>query len=225
MAEDEEDDLAGLCAAVGRIYPIEEAVFHVGGRPWTLWGVQDLDTLLRIAGPGSEEFPHGVRLWVGAVGLAERLLAEPGLVANHSVLELGSGVGLPGIVAQSLEARVTQTDYQPAALSLSRINALQNGIDGIRSLLADWRGFPDVGHHDVVMGADVLYSRALRPSLANIVSHIVRPGRVIFADRIPAQIDYFAGYLKPDGWEIATERRVVAWEGAEWEVGLLIGRR
>ena len=64
-------------------------------------------------------------MWGSAFVLARILAARPGLVAGQSVLELGSGCGLGGLLAWQLAARqVTLTDCTPGILRSLRAQTL-----------------------------------------------------------------------------------------------------
>ena len=52
----------------------------------------------KSAGQGDRD-PYWCRLWHSALGLAERILADPGLVRDARVCEVGAGLGLPGMAA------------------------------------------------------------------------------------------------------------------------------
>lgn len=54
----------------------------------------------------------GLDVWPASLFLAEYLQQHPSVIAQRSVLELGSGVGVSGLTAASLGAReVIMTDY------------------------------------------------------------------------------------------------------------------
>jgi hypothetical protein len=55
----------------------------------------------------------GCALWDGSVVLARWLAANPAVVAHQTVVELGAGCGLPGLVAARAAARVVVTEYIP----------------------------------------------------------------------------------------------------------------
>src|SRR5581483_5896757 len=118
--------------------PLVTTEIAIGARAYRVTAVQNQDALLDAA-EELEHFPYGFLLWESAVGLARWLAADPARVAGRSVLELGAGVGLPGIVAQALGAQVWQTDHQKGALLVARENARQNGVGDIQQFLADWR--------------------------------------------------------------------------------------
>jgi len=208
-------------------YPLTELRIPIAGREWQITAVQDQEAL--IAGVQTDAdlaaFPYGLMLWPSAVGLAERLAEEPGLVAGNRVLELGTGVGLPGLVAWTLGATaVVQTDYQEDALTLAAHNAIANGITGTRFRIGDWRAFLPEGEEaamdapaDVVIASDVLYERTLHGALATLLPRLVGSGgRVVLSDPLrPQALEFIERYIEPgDTWRVTYEGRSVrvAWE-------------
>lgn len=192
--------------------PLVTADIAVGGRVWRVTCVQNQDVLLDVA-EAWEHFPYGFLLWESAVALARFLAADPTLVAGKRVLELGTGVGLPGLVAQSLGGWVRQTDHQPEALALAQRNAQQNGITGITSFRADWRDWSHTERYDVLLGADVIYQRDVHFHLERIFQQNLAPGgRLILADPGRPQAMEFAAHLETSGWRIALETQTVLLE-------------
>ena len=55
----------------------------------------------------------GCALWDGAVVLARWIAANPHVFVGQTVMELGAGCGLPGIVAARVASRVVLTEYIP----------------------------------------------------------------------------------------------------------------
>ena len=73
------------------------------------------------AGRGADEPKPdllGLDIWPAALELCAYLASHPSLVQGRNVLELGAGVGLPGLLAAQLGARsVVLTDYEPTVRS------------------------------------------------------------------------------------------------------------
>jgi predicted nicotinamide N-methyase len=205
---------------------LSDRTVAIGGRSWRLSAVEDQDALMESVQTDAdlEQFPYGLLLWESAIGMAERLAEEPELAAGKRVLELGAGVGLPGLVAHALGAAgVTQTDYQSETLDLARINAAQNGIGNgaIRYLLADWRDFgrqeataaaAAAARYDLILGSDVLYERTLHGALARILTNFLAPGgSVLLSDPLRPQAIEFADQMERSGeWSLTLESRLVA---------------
>jgi predicted nicotinamide N-methyase len=224
MQSSDYERLAALRAALESRYVLEEISVRAAEREWKLSSVR-LDSLLSRHPDETETFPHGLLLWPAAFVLAEWLTAEPWLVAGRRVLEIGAGVGLPGLTARSLGAHVTQTDYQSCSLLLTEMNALQNGLTDIARFQADWRSLPDVGPFDVILGADVLYRRDLRPALSALFAkQLGRDGLVMLADRLPANIGYFTPRMEREGWECDIRMGKTTWEREEREIGVMFAR-
>ena len=154
----------------------------IGERKWRVECVQDQGRVLAYA-ESHAQAPYGLLLWESAVALARSLHRRPTLVANKQVLELGAGVGLPGLVARSLGAEVWQTDHPTAALEVARLNARANDVGGIRQFTADWARWTDDRLYDVILGADILYERAMQGSVVSIFGRNLAPdGFVLLAD-------------------------------------------
>src|SRR5262249_52762918 len=122
---------------------LEAVTVPVGRREWRLECVKDEGHVLAYAESDDVQAPYGVMLWESAVALARLLDRRPALVANKRVLELGAGIGLPGLVARSWGAEVWQTDHLAAALEIAQLNARTNDIGGIRRFNADWTRWTD----------------------------------------------------------------------------------
>ena len=85
----------------------------------------------------------GAKLWRAASMLSDRLFEDPAFVRGQSVLELGAGVGLCGLLAAKLGARrVALTDFEPALLDSLALAARDNRAPGdaeTRVARCDWR--------------------------------------------------------------------------------------
>lgn len=189
--------------------PLVTVHVAVGDRDWTLTAVQNQDALVDLL-DDLEHLPYGFLLWESAVGLARYLAKSPKIVAGKKILELGCGVGLPGLVARSLGGSVIQTDHQSGVLALARQNAAANGVEGMEQVLADWRDWRIPGKFDLVIGADILYSREMHYHLELIFKQsIARGGALLVADPGRPQAVEFMGTLEKAGWHIDMQTTTV----------------
>ena len=144
-------------------------------------------------------------LWESAVGLSNRLAAETSLTVGKRVLELGAGVGLPGLVAQALGGQVTQTDYQVDSLTLCQWNAHENGVT-TEIFQADWRRWQHPLRYHLILAADILYDESLHYYLERIFHRNLQPGgRILLADPGRPQALNFAVHLEEHGWQVAID--------------------
>src|SRR3954463_5206823 len=110
-------------------FTLQDYRLRRGGREWTVLhtgAVLDRKDERRVIGERDNRLPYGVALWPSAIALAHEILARAGEISGRTVLELGAGTGLPGIVAASLGGRVVQTDRDELALQLCRRNGERN---------------------------------------------------------------------------------------------------
>lgn len=210
--------------------PLATVELSIGGRTWRVLAVQNQDALLEVADQLAH-IPYGFLLWESAVALAQMLVEQAGQLAGLRVLELGAGMGLPGLVARSLGAQVWQTDHEPYTLTIAAANAPRNGITGIHQFLADWRDWDHTEQYDLLLGADILYERAMHRHLEPIFQHNLAPGgRLLLADPSrPQALDFVAG-LEKRGWQFEITMQTVTLpppnrEGKPVDVALLVGKR
>lgn len=214
---------------LAHLLPLTTIPITISDRTWQITCVRSRAGL-STDGEHWEHDLYGFLLWEAAVGLATWLTQRATQVQGKQVLELGAGVGLPGLVAHSLGATVRQTDYQADALALAEWNARQNGIEGIETFLADWRTWRHPPRYDLILGADILYDAALHFYLESIFRKNLLPGgRLLLADPGRPQALDFAVQLEAHGWHIdlqtVTLASVQATEGRSIiEITLLTAR-
>jgi len=171
----------------------------IAEREWAIWCVENQDVLLSLMS-ADDDVPYGLLLWESAVALAQELEQRPRLVAGRRVLELGAGVGLPGLVARRLGARVHQTDKAEDALRVAARNERENGLSGVERFLADWTHWTHAERYDVIIGADIFYETAMHSALASIVERSIAPqGTVLVADPGRPQAIAFLSALEDKG--------------------------
>ena len=121
-------------------------------------------------------------VWTAGCALAGAMQAGIVPCAGASVIELGSGTGLCGIVAAACGARdVTLTDLPPLLPLLAR-NAATNGVDcSVRALdwCADERALDlavnSVPPPDLILGSDITCFIQDLPQLSRLLERLARP--------------------------------------------------
>ena len=162
---------------------------------------------------------YGLVLWPSAIALALEIAARADEFRGRTVLELGAGVGLPGIVAAAVGATVVQTDRDEEALGLCRRNAERNGLS-TTTRLADWSQWAEDGRYDWVIGSDVLYRLSLHDQLEAIFeSARARGARVLVSDPLRSSSMILLERMAGRGWSVRMSR----WAIGEGEAGRAVG--
>lgn len=202
-------------------------VFDVGSadgpvsQPVYITKITDLDELLEGIDPvvfnEDERLPYWAELWPSAVGLARyvaRSASEDLDIEHQSVLELGCGLGLVGVVAALRGARVVCTDYETDALAFARHNAQLNQCQQMQFRLVDWRRPALRRRYATILASDVLYeARNFGPLVALLQRFLSRRGRALFAD--PGRVNGvpFFALLRHRGFEYDKVVEPVEWDG------------
>jgi predicted nicotinamide N-methyase len=143
---------------------------------------------VRRAFHADEYMPYWTDLWPASRMLAKVVLREP-WPHGQEVLEIGCGLGLPGIAALSVGLRVTFSDYDATALRFAADNARLNGFEAFRTMQLDWRWPPEGMLVPVILGADLIYELRNVAPLVKLIKAILAPeGKCLLTDqdRIPA---------------------------------------
>jgi predicted nicotinamide N-methyase len=139
-----------------------------------------------------EEKPDllGLDIWPAAIELCNYLSDNPTLVAGKTVLELGAGVGLPGLLAAKLGAsKVVLTDYEPQVVAHTAHNtSLCNILSSLcTGLCLDWTKLDQLpaehaAAYQLILAADVLYIADIMPGFVAAMDALLTvdaPGVVI----------------------------------------------
>jgi len=143
---------------------------------------------IRAAFERDEYMPYWADLWPSARMLAKAILAET-WTAGLTALEVGCGLGLPGIAALDRGLRVTFSDYDATALEFAASNARLNGFDNFAVRAFDWRDPPADLHVDILLGSDLIYEARHVEPLVELMRRALVPGGLALwtdQDRKPA---------------------------------------
>jgi predicted nicotinamide N-methyase len=151
-----------------------------------------------------EYMPYWADLWPAARMLAKAVLREdwpPGLEA----LELGCGLGLPGVAALAKGLRVTFSDYDATALHFAAQNARLNGFTDFRLLRLDWRRPPAV-QFPLILASDLLYEeRNVAPVVGLLGTMLTPDGQCLLTDQDRKPAPLLRQTLEMNGFVYATE--------------------
>jgi predicted nicotinamide N-methyase len=138
----------------------------------------DWEALREEEGAAGRAVPWWARPWRSGRVLAAALAERP-LRAGARVLELGCGLALPSTVAARAGAEVLATDGAPDAVAFAAHGLALNDVPADVALV-DWARHGDAlvarGPWDVVLAADVLYTRANVDAALGLVPRLLAPG-------------------------------------------------
>ncbi len=210
-----EEDLAP-CTSIPRAriggHPVALLDVDVGDRRVALYAIHELERLVDRAAllRGEAEPPYWAYLWSGARVLASYLACHHPDVAGLRVLEIGCGLGLPGVTAAVLGADVTLVDAAPDALALATASAAANGVP-VTPRLANFTRLDPAERFDLVLAAEVAYDRERWDELAAVTGRHLTPGGVtLLADGYRTDTRGFYAALAARGLDVhAIDVRVV----------------
>ncbi|HEY6759257.1 MAG TPA: methyltransferase domain-containing protein [Baekduia sp.] len=150
-----------------------EDVFLVLPRDW--------EQLRHEEGGAGRPIPYWARPWPSGLALAAWLAEEP-LPAGARVLELGSGLGAPSVVAARAGATVLATDGVSDAVAFCAHTLALNEVAADVAVV-DWaqqgEALVERGPFDVVLAADVLYKRGNVELALRLWPRLLAPGGVL----------------------------------------------
>ena len=145
----------------------------------------DWEALRHDEGAAGRPVPYWATVWPAGRMLAHEVAGAPP-PAGARVLELGCGLGLVSIAAARGGARVLATDGSTDAVAYAAHALALNEVDGVAAH-ADWRehagALVAAGPWDVVLAADVLYTRASVEAALRLLPRLLAPdGELLLAD-------------------------------------------
>jgi predicted nicotinamide N-methyase len=167
------------------------------------------------------EPPYWSRIWPAAVAAA-RASWRRGALAGARVLDLGCGLGLPGLAAASAGADVTFADRQPDALAFATWNARRLAPERVRAVELDWANAVVPGTFDVLVLADVSYRAVHHAALQRHVEACLAPGGVVLhAEPCRPEAAPFLQWLRQRG-PVVEATHPTAFDGVRTDVRVVV---
>ncbi len=155
----------------------------VGDKTIRLLKAADLEEVLAGKDPfeNVSEFPFWIRLWEAAMVLSYLLASLPqAKEKGRTLLELGAGLGAPGLAAASAGFEVTLSDYEEIILDFQRVSSVASGLPNVRTLLLDWLNPPDMEPFDVIAGAEILFREEFLQPILALVKRYLKPDGALY---------------------------------------------
>ena len=124
-------------------------------------------------------FPFWAKLWPSSIALLDVLEANPHLIQNKHVLEIGAGIGLPSLMMAGIAKSVQISDYDKEAVDLLQKNIEHLQIQNAEALQLDWNAIPEIIQPYVVLLSDVNYDPAQFDTLITLIDKFMRQGSTI----------------------------------------------
>lgn len=147
-----------------------------GGPPLQLCRPSDWGSLRDAEKAQGRPTPYWAVSWASGRALARALAGEE--LEGRTVLDLGSGLGLAAVAAARAGARVTALDASADAVVFAAHNLALNDLQG-EVTVGDFKAGVELAgeeRFDLVLGADVLYTRQNVELLLDLLPRLVADG-------------------------------------------------
>lgn len=214
-------------------YPTQTTHLDISGLPVIITYITDVDQLLEellAKGDDHEDvqdqrIPYWADLWHAAIALGRYLMEKEVITPGLQTLEIGCGLGLPGIVAAKLGAAVTLSDYLPEPLAFLERNWAANlpPDQPLQTLQMDWRT-PDLDWSpELLLASDVAYEKRFFPALEHAFSQLMTTGgRIILTEPNRAIAVDFLNHLKQHPrYMVSATRMEIHWDNIVKPVNIL----
>lgn len=190
-------------------YKTKKETLSIEGISIELLRITNIDELyekLVQKGPDHEEvkderIPYWCDLWPSAIALSRHLVKTKMVNKNTNVLEIGCGLGLPGITAGKLGGNVTLTDYLPEAIEFAKQNWKLNNSEHARFEVLDWRKPDPSMAADLLLASDVAYEKRSFDDLFKAFAVLVKPtGTILMSEPNRAFTKVFFDSLTAHGF-------------------------
>lgn len=127
------------------------------------------------------------RIWPSEVALSECLIHQffPTKLQGVTVLEIGCGTGLAGVVAARLGAFTMFSDMVPITLEATKESCRLNHISNFDTCLLNWTEKIELKKffYDLVIGSEVFYDEEILAGISHILGQVLTlKGKAMFCD-------------------------------------------
>lgn len=160
---------------------------------------------IQSAFAADEYMPYWADLWPASRMLARAILRESwpqGLTA----LEVGCGLGLPGIAALACGMKVIFSDCDLTALKFAGDNAKRNGFHNYELRPIDWRFPPADLKVPLILASDLCYERRHVDPLVGLIATVLAPdGLCLLTDQDRPPAPYLREVMTANGLTFTTQ--------------------
>lgn len=200
---------------INKKYALTFDTLKIGEHSLRLLKVADLQEFLGDKDPFADvsQFPFWIRLWDAAILLSYVLTRIPER-EGKTLLELGAGLGAPGLAAAAAGFTVTISDYEEIIMDFQKVSAVASGVDNVNFTLLDWLNPPALPPFDVLAGAEILFREEFFEPLLRVFEAYLKPGGVIYLahDARRKSLPKFLKLAERD-YVIAVNKQVVKKDG------------
>ena len=179
--------------------------------------VADIEEFLDGKDPFADvtDFPFWIKLWEAAMVLSYVLASLPEAKGKR-LLELGAGLGAPGLAAASCGFDVTLSDYEDIIRDFQKVSVAASGLGNVNCVHLDWLDPPELEPFDVLAAAEVLFREEFFDPLLEVFQKYLKPGGSIFLahDAKRKCLPLFLEKAKKD-YHIAINKQVIKKDGRE----------
>ncbi len=179
--------------------------------------VADIEEFLDGKDPFADvtEFPFWVKLWEAAMVLSYVLASLPDPKGKR-LLEIGAGLGAPGIAAAACGFDVTLSDYEDIIMDFQKVSVAASGLTDVNCVHLDWLDPPELEPFDFLAAAEVLFREEFFEPLLDVFQRYLKPGGSIFLahDAKRKCLPLFLEKAKKD-YHIAINKQVIKKDGQE----------
>lgn len=153
----------------------------VGNHSLRILKVVDLQEFLGDTDPFADvsQFPFWIKLWDAAILLSYVLTMIPER-KGKTLLELGAGLGAPGLAAAASGFTVTISDYEEIIMDFQKVSAAASGLENVDFTLLDWLNPPQLPPFDVLAGAEILFREEFFEPLLRVFKTYLKPDGAVY---------------------------------------------
>jgi len=166
-------------------------------------------------------FPYWAKVWPSAIALLDVLKANPHLIQNKHVLEIGAGIGLPSLMMAGITKSIQVSDYDKEAIELLRKNIEHLELENAEALQLDWNALHEAIYPEVVILSDVNYDPTQFETLTKLIEKFIHQGCTIILST-PQRIMASPFVLALSTFIIADYVELVDENGVTKEISILV---
>lgn len=166
-------------------------------------------------------FPFWAKLWPSSIALHDVLKANPYLIQNKHVLEIGAGIGLPSLMLAPITKSIQISDYDKEAVELLQKNIEHLQLQNAEALQLDWNNMPENMNAEVLILSDVNYDPTQFETLTKLIDKFIHQGCTIILST-PQRIMASPFVQKLEAYIIERYETLVDENGVNQEISILV---